>query len=116
MGPPQRASQQAAPKVVARFELLTLLEEEKGSRNRAGGLHHDESVSDGSYDGTGRMQIKHKHGALLKTVTEMQSRLRYIASSISDDDSELAQLLLSSAESIERVVERLELRAVPDKT
>lgn len=51
---------------------------------------------------TGTRQI------LIRTLTEMQSRLEYLARSvIQDDDPESATELRSSAGSIERVVVRL---------
>jgi hypothetical protein len=48
---------------------------------------------------------------LIRTLTEMQSRLEYLACSvIEDDDPESATELRSSAGSIERAIERLKSR------
>jgi hypothetical protein len=51
-----------------------------------------------------------KHEALLKTLKEMECRLRYLISVTADSDPELETLLHSATESVARIVERIESR------
>ena len=51
-----------------------------------------------------------KHDAFLRTLEEMQTRLRHLVSVVADADPELQTLVCSAAESIERIVQLLQSR------
>ncbi len=50
----------------------------------------------------------HHRKALLNTVTEMRDRLNYLAFTVSQEDSEISELLSAAAASVGKIIERIE--------